>query len=141
MFYKILVFRIRIRIWIRICMIRIFWASWIRIRIRNLFVRIRIRKSKRCKKTLISTVLRLLYDFLSLKNDVNVPSKRNKRKRKKITFFVGVFKISDENSRIRIRPRIRFTWSQVRIRGSESASGPNVTDLEHVNSEYKITHT
>jgi hypothetical protein len=29
---------------------------------------------------MISTVLRLLYDFLSVKNDVNVPSKNNKRK-------------------------------------------------------------
>ncbi len=33
---------------------------------------------EKCGKTLISTVLWLLYDFLSLKNDVNVPSKRNK---------------------------------------------------------------
>jgi hypothetical protein len=29
------------------------------------------------RKTLISTVLLLLFDFLSLKNDVNVPSKVN----------------------------------------------------------------
>ncbi len=33
------------------------------------------------RKTLIPTVLRLLYDFLSLKNDVNVPSKRNEQKK------------------------------------------------------------
>ncbi len=31
-------------------------------------------------KTLIPTVLWLLFDFLSLRNDVNVPSKRNKQK-------------------------------------------------------------
>jgi hypothetical protein len=32
------------------------------------------------RKTLIPTVLRLPFDFLSLKNDVNVPSKSNKQK-------------------------------------------------------------
>ncbi len=43
---------------------------------------------------MIPTVLWLLYDFLSLKNYLNVPSKSNKQKNLKIT---------DENSRIRIR--------------------------------------
>jgi hypothetical protein len=43
------------------------------------------------KKTLDFSVLSLLYDFLYLKNGVNVPSKRNKHK-----------KASDEKSRIRI---------------------------------------
>ena len=33
-----------------------------------------------CRKTLIPTVLRLLFDFLSLKNDVSVASKCNKQK-------------------------------------------------------------
>ncbi len=37
-------------------------------------------KQKKIRKTLIPTVLRLLLDFLSLKNDVNVPSKSNKQK-------------------------------------------------------------
>jgi hypothetical protein len=32
------------------------------------------------KKTLISAALWLLYDFLSLKNDINVPSKKKKHK-------------------------------------------------------------
>ncbi len=47
------------------------------------------------------------YDFLSLKKDVNVPSKSNKQKsfEKKI-IFVDVLKVPDENSRIRIRIRI-----------------------------------
>jgi hypothetical protein len=36
--------------------------------------------AKIVKKTLIPTVLWLLYDFLSLKNDVNIPSKSNKQK-------------------------------------------------------------
>jgi hypothetical protein len=36
--------------------------------------------AKIVKKTLIPTVLLLLFDFLLLKNDVNVPSKRKKHK-------------------------------------------------------------
>ncbi len=72
-------FRIRIR---RIRMPLCFRASWIRVLIRNLFVRIRIlpSRSKKWRKTLIFTVFWLRYDFISLKNDVNVPSKRNKHK-------------------------------------------------------------
>ncbi len=37
-------------------------------------------KQKIVRKTLIPTALRLLFDFLSSKNDVNVPSKSNKQK-------------------------------------------------------------
>ncbi len=37
-------------------------------------------QAKIVRTTLIPTVLWLLFDFLSLKNDVNVPSKSNKRK-------------------------------------------------------------
>jgi hypothetical protein len=49
---------------------------------------------KYLKKTLTPTVLRLLFDFLSLKNDVNVPSKSNKQKNfAKKEFFVGVLKV------------------------------------------------
>ncbi len=33
------------------------------------------------RKTLIPTVLRLIYDFLSLKNDVKVSAKSNKQKK------------------------------------------------------------
>jgi len=36
-------------------------------------------QAKKLRKTLISTVLRLLYDFLSLKNGVNVASKSTKQ--------------------------------------------------------------
>ncbi len=60
---------------------------------------------------MIPTVLWILYYFLSLKNDVNVPSKSNKQKN-----FVDV---TDENSRIRIR--IRIHKSEVWIRGYGSA--------------------
>ncbi len=48
-----------------------FWASWIRILLS-------LRKIVR--KTLISTVLWLPFDFLSLKNDVEVPSKSTMQK-------------------------------------------------------------
>jgi hypothetical protein len=37
-------------------------------------------QAKTVRKTLIPNVLELLFDFLSLKNDVNVPSKSNKQK-------------------------------------------------------------
>ncbi len=40
-----------------------------------------------------------LFDFLSLKNDVNVISSKNCVKNE---FFAGMLKVNDENSRIRI---------------------------------------
>ena len=47
------------------------WSEvWIRIRLR---IRILLSWSKNSKKTLIPTVLWLIWDFLFLKNDVNVP--------------------------------------------------------------------
>ncbi len=45
-----------------------------------LWIRI-IHQAKIVRKTLIFNVLCHLYDFLSLKNDVNVPSKSNSKKR------------------------------------------------------------
>ncbi len=57
-----------------------FWASWIRI-LQS--------QSRNSKKTLIPTVLWLLFDFLSLKNDVNVPSESKKQKNI-LLVFVGV---------------------------------------------------
>jgi hypothetical protein len=66
-------------------------------------------QTKIVRKTLIPTVLLLLLDFLSLKNDANVPSKRTGNKQKNFQskiFVVGVFKVNDEISRIRIRIRI-----------------------------------
>ncbi len=45
--------------------------EWIRIRLRNL-----LSSKKKVRKIFIPTVLRLLHYFLSLKNDVYVPSKR-----------------------------------------------------------------
>jgi hypothetical protein len=66
-----------------------FWASCIRIQLRI-----------------------FLYDFLSLKNNVNLASKSNKQKNN--YFLVAILKVTDENSRNRSRIRIRE--SEVRIR-------------------------
>jgi hypothetical protein len=54
-------------------------------------------QAKIVRKTLIPTVLCLLYDFLYMKKYVNVPSKSNMQKN---IFFL---KVTDEKSRIRIR--------------------------------------
>jgi hypothetical protein len=60
--------------------------------------------AKIVRNTLIPIILRLLFDFLSLKNVVYVPSKSNKGKNfSKNYFFVGVLKVNDENSRAWIR--------------------------------------
>ncbi len=54
------------------------------------------------RKTLIFTVLWLLYDFLSLKNDVTVALKGNKQINiEKQNFLVAILKVSDKNNRIR----------------------------------------
>jgi hypothetical protein len=106
-----------------------FWVSWIRIRIHKSKVRFRIlyQQAKIVRKSLIptGTVLLLLFDFLSLKNDVNVPLKSNMQKHYFSNLFFGsILKVSDENSRIRIRIRIRIgIWihlSEPWIRGSGS---------------------
>jgi hypothetical protein len=59
----------------------------------------------------------LFCDFfmtLYLRNDVNLSSKNAGNKQKNYKFFlVGVLKVNDENSRI----RIRICWLQVPIRG------------------------
>jgi hypothetical protein len=55
------------------------------------------------RKTLIPNVFRDIYDFLSFKNEVNEPSKSNKQENLEKIVFVGVLKVNDENSRIRIR--------------------------------------
>ncbi len=62
---------------------------------------------KKGKKNLDSYRFVTTFDFLSLKNDVNVPPKSNEQKPFFNSFFDGVLKVNDENSRIRIR-RIRI---------------------------------
>ncbi len=63
-------------------------------------------KAKIVRKTLIPAVLLLLYDYLSLKSDVNVPAKSNNKKLSTKN-CVAVLNVTDENSRIRCRIRIR----------------------------------
>jgi hypothetical protein len=53
-------------------------------------------QTKIVRKILNPTVLRLLLEFLSLKNNINVPSKSNKQKTLKNIVFVGVLKVNDE---------------------------------------------
>ncbi len=71
-------------------------------------IRILLSSSKNSKKILIPTVLGLLYDFVSLKNDVNLASKSMSKKIMKK--LVAILKFTDENSRIQIRQ------SKMRIR-------------------------
>jgi hypothetical protein len=66
---------------------------------------------QQAKKT---TILWLIFYFLSLKTDVNLPSKSNKQKN---LYFVGILLATDEKSGIRIiRRRIRNRNLVVRIR-------------------------
>jgi hypothetical protein len=58
-----------------------------------------------------------LYDILSLKNDVNVPSKSNKQKTQKKLFFVSVFKFTVRGKDPRIR--IRTEMSRIRNNGKK----------------------
>jgi hypothetical protein len=72
-------------------------------------------KPKIVRNPLISAVLRFLYDFLSVKNDVNVPSKStiiNKNIEK--LYFVCILKVTNE----KIRGRICYL--ELRIPGSGS---------------------
>jgi hypothetical protein len=95
-----------------------FWAS--RIWIRYSEVRIQIRfgafhhQAKIVRKTLISTLLGLLYDFFSLKHDVNLPSKSNKQKNSKNN-FCGILKFTDEKSRIQLDPDPLVNGTNLRI--------------------------
>jgi hypothetical protein len=59
---------------------------------------------QKSKKNLDSYYFVTLFDFLSLKNDVNLASKSNKQKKKcKKLVFAGILKVNDENIRIRIQ--------------------------------------
>jgi hypothetical protein len=75
--------------------------------------------AKIVRKTLIPTVLWLLWDFLSVKNNINVPSKSNKQQNFFLKLvFVADLKVNDEKSRIRIHS------SEAWIRASGSGSTP-----------------
>ncbi len=75
---------------------------------------ISIINKKIIRETLISTVLWLLYDFLSLKNVVNVPVFQ-------IRMCLGFPDphpdplVSGKDPRLRIRTQIRLSWIRIRI--------------------------
>jgi hypothetical protein len=69
-----------------------FWAS-----------RVLLSSSRNTKKNIDSYCFVTSLWFLSLKNDVKVPLKSNKQKN-----LVDVLKVTDENSRIRIRTKISW---------------------------------
>ena len=58
-----------------------FWANRIRIHQSEVWIRILLLSCKNSKKNLDSYYFVTLFDFLSLKNDVNVASKSNKQKK------------------------------------------------------------
>ncbi len=97
-----------------------FWTSWIRIRLSEVRVRILLSSSKKAKivsKTLIPTILWILSDFLSLKNDVNVPSKRIKQN----IFYTNFLLLVSWRSRTKIAGSGSRAW----IRESASGSVPS----------------
>ncbi len=105
---------------IRIHQIHIFGASQVRIHKLEVWIRILLSSCKNSMKNFDSLYFVTLFDFLSLKNYVNVPSKSNKQKNfYKNQFFVDILKVNDKNSRIRIRIHQLEAW----IRGSRSGSG------------------
>ncbi len=79
------------------------------------------------KENLYFYCLRLLYDFLSLKNNVNRPLKSNKQKTGKFFVVVGVLKVTDEKSRI----RRRIGSVSQRNKSVDPDPYQNVTDPEH----------
>ncbi len=66
-------------------------------------------------------ILWLLFDYLSMKTDVNVPSKSNKQNKlwKKNLIFVGILSTTDEKSWIRTRIRIHTKMSRIPNTGSK----------------------
>jgi hypothetical protein len=87
-------------------------------------VRILLSSCKIIKKNLDSCYFVTLFDFLSLKNYVNIASKSISRKNcvKKLV-FVGILKVNDENSRIRMQdpdPLVRGMDPRIRIHSKMS---------------------
>ncbi len=78
----------------------------LRIRIRIHMIRILLSSCNNSKKNLDSYYFGTLFDFLSLKNDVKVASKKYMISRKncvKKLLLAGILEVNDENSKIRIQ--------------------------------------
>ncbi len=104
-----------------------FWASRIRIHLSKVWIRIRILLSscKNSKKNLDSYYFVTLFDCLSLKNEVNVPSKSNKQKKL-------CFKISFLLASWRSMTKIAGSGSISQRHGSADPDPPqNVMDPQH----------
>ncbi len=71
-------------------------------------------QTKIVRKTLISTVLWLLYDFLSLKNDVNIPVFRIR-----IRIQIRKVRILLDLPDLHLDPRIRIRTEMSRIRNTD----------------------
>ncbi len=79
---------------------------------------ITIHQAEILRKTLISTALRLLFDFLSLKNDVLVPSKSNMQKNflTKISFLLASWRSQDPSPHPDPEPLVRGMDPRIQIR-------------------------
>jgi hypothetical protein len=64
-------------------------------------------RAKIYKKNLDFNFLGTSYDFISLKIDINAPSKSNKQNQ---LFFVGILEVTGEKSRILIRICKSMVW-------------------------------
>jgi hypothetical protein len=82
---------------------------------------------------LIPTVLWLRFDFLPLKTNVNAPSKSIKQNT--FLFFVGVLKVNNENSGIRIRIRIHESEAWIANAATDPDPHQNVMDPERWTKE------
>ncbi len=91
--------------------------------IRNLFVRVLLQS--RSKNLLDLYCFLTFSDFISLKNDVNVPSEMNKHKNLEKKFIVGILKVTDQRAG-------SVSGSASQRYGSENLDPyQNVTYLEH----------
>ncbi len=87
-----------------------FLASQIRIHQSEVWIRILLSSCKNNKKNLESYYFVTLFDFLSLKNNVNVPSKSKKLKKLcyNISFLLASCEGHDEKSRIWIHNKMSW---------------------------------
>ncbi len=89
------------------------------------WIRILLSSCKNSTKNPDSWCFVTLFDFLSLKNDVNVPSKSISRK------TVGILKVNDESSRIRIQDSDPNPNPDQLVRGMDPDPHQNVMDPQH----------
>ncbi len=89
-------------------------------------------------KTLNPTILCL---FLTFYKYVNVTSKSNKRKKIKNLFFVGILKVYDDNSRIRIQDLDPFPLVRHSFADPDPDPHQNVMAPQHWSMRIRIHNT